>query len=178
MFAGEGPPEATNRRFHLPVPRAAGGAALDGLRQRDALRARIPTSVRTSSARSATRASPICTVDDAKKLYSGFDLCDADDLRLDDDQRSGADVARLLPERRHRSGGREAPARDGTPRGRVSRARASGRFRYAARCPRGTTGSASRCSVSPETRSWMPRPTRASVPMCSRGCAARSRPTS
>ena len=26
-----------------------------------------------------------------KKLYSGFDLCEPDDLGLDDDQRAGAD---------------------------------------------------------------------------------------
>jgi methylmalonyl-CoA mutase len=38
MFAGEGPPERTNARFHSAVARAAGGAAVDGLRQRHALR--------------------------------------------------------------------------------------------------------------------------------------------
>ena len=39
----------------------------------------------------------VCTVDDAKKLYSGFDLCDAEHLGLDDDQRTGAGRARVLP---------------------------------------------------------------------------------
>ncbi len=34
------------------------------------------------------------TLDDAKKLYSGFDLVRPDDLGVDDDQRPGADDAR------------------------------------------------------------------------------------
>ena len=75
MFAGEGTPERTNRRFHLPRRRAGGRAALDGLRLASRSTARIPPSAPTSAARSATPASRSCTLDDAKKLYSGFDLC-------------------------------------------------------------------------------------------------------
>ena len=62
----------------LPPARSRPGsrAALDRLRQRDALRPRSRTNGPTSAARSATRACRSARVDDAKKLYSGFDLCD------------------------------------------------------------------------------------------------------
>ena len=43
----------------------------------------------------------IATVDDAKKLYSGFDLC-IEDFREHDHQRTGADPAGLFHECRDR----------------------------------------------------------------------------
>jgi methylmalonyl-CoA mutase len=75
MFAGEGGPERTNRRFHLlaraqPSVRLSTGFDSVTLYGRDpALRPDIYGKVGTSGA-------SICTVDDAKKLYSGFDLLD------------------------------------------------------------------------------------------------------
>jgi methylmalonyl-CoA mutase len=66
------------RAHQPPLPprlaRDARGAPVDRVRLGDALRPRPGAASRTSSARSATRASRSCTVDDAKKLYSGFDL--------------------------------------------------------------------------------------------------------
>lgn len=75
MFAGEGSPERTNRRFHyvskgLPAKRLS--TAFDSVTlygEDPALRPDIFGKVGNSGV-------SICTLDDAKKLYSGFDLCD------------------------------------------------------------------------------------------------------
>ncbi len=75
MFAGEGGPERTNRRFHyvsngLPAKRLS--TAFDSVTlygEDPALRPDIFGKVGNSGV-------SVCTLDDAKKLYSGFDLCD------------------------------------------------------------------------------------------------------
>ena len=75
MFAGEGGPERTNRRFHyvskgLPAKRLS--TAFDSVTlygEDPALRPDIYGKVGNAGV-------SICTLDDAKKLYSGFDLCD------------------------------------------------------------------------------------------------------
>ena len=76
MFAGEGGPERTNRRFHYlsygqPANRLS--TAFDSVTlygEDPAIRPDIYGKVGNSGV-------SIATVDDAKKLYSGFDLCDA-----------------------------------------------------------------------------------------------------
>ena len=76
MFAGEGGPERTNRRFHYvsfgqPAKRLS--TAFDSVTlygEDPAYRPDIYGKVGNSGV-------SIATVDDAKKLYSGFDLCDA-----------------------------------------------------------------------------------------------------
>ena len=75
MFAGEGPPEQTNRRFHylaegMPAKRLS--TAFDSVTlygQDPDLRPDIYGKVGNSGV-------SVATLDDAKKLYSGFDLCD------------------------------------------------------------------------------------------------------
>jgi isobutyryl-CoA mutase len=75
MFAGEGGPERTNRRFHyvssgLPAKRLS--TAFDSVTlygEDPHIRPDIYGKVGNSGV-------SIATVDDAKKLYSGFDLCD------------------------------------------------------------------------------------------------------
>lgn len=75
MFAGEGGPERTNRRFHyvskgLPAKRLS--TAFDSVTlygEDPAMRPDIFGKIGNSGV-------SICTLDDAKKLYSGFDLCD------------------------------------------------------------------------------------------------------
>ncbi|MFT4094083.1 MAG: methylmalonyl-CoA mutase family protein [Niabella sp.] len=75
MFAGEGGPERTNKRFHYvstdqPAKRLS--TAFDSVTlygEDPARRADIYGKVGNSGV-------SIATVDDAKKLYSGFDLCD------------------------------------------------------------------------------------------------------
>ena len=75
MFAGEGGPERTNRRFHyvskgMPAKRLS--TAFDSVTlygEDPAMRPDIFGKVGNSGV-------SISTLDDAKKLYSGFDLCD------------------------------------------------------------------------------------------------------
>ncbi len=75
MFAGEGSPERTNKRFHYlsassPYKRLS--TAFDSVTlygEDPDLRPDIYGKVGNSGV-------SVCTVDDAKKLYSGFDLCD------------------------------------------------------------------------------------------------------
>ncbi len=75
MFAGEGGPERTNRRFHyvsLGQPAKRLSTAFDSVTlygEDPACRPDIYGKVGNSGV-------SIATVDDAKKLYSGFDLCD------------------------------------------------------------------------------------------------------
>ncbi|AUD02805.1 methylmalonyl-CoA mutase family protein [Spirosoma pollinicola] len=74
MFAGEGGPERTNRRFHYVskgIPAKRLSTAFDSVTlygEDPALRPDIFGKVGNSGV-------SICTLDDAKKLYSGFDLC-------------------------------------------------------------------------------------------------------
>jgi len=76
MFAGEGGPERTNRRFHyvsLDQPAKRLSTAFDSVTlygEDPAIRPDIYGKIGNSGV-------SIATTDDAKKLYSGFDLCDA-----------------------------------------------------------------------------------------------------
>jgi isobutyryl-CoA mutase len=75
MFAGEGGPERTNRRFHyvsLGMPAHRLSTAFDSVTlygEDPGLRPDIYGKIGNSGV-------SICCLDDAKKLYSGFDLCD------------------------------------------------------------------------------------------------------
>jgi isobutyryl-CoA mutase len=75
MFAGEGGPERTNRRFHyvsVDQPAKRLSTAFDSVTlygEDPAVRPDIYGKIGNSGV-------SIATVDDAKKLYSGFDLCD------------------------------------------------------------------------------------------------------
>lgn len=75
MFAGEGGPERTNKRFHyvsLGQPAIRLSTAFDSVTlygEDPAIRPDIYGKIGNSGV-------SVATVDDAKKLYSGFDLCD------------------------------------------------------------------------------------------------------
>lgn len=75
MFAGEGGPERTNRRFHyvsLSMPAKRLSTAFDSVTlygQDPDLRPDIYGKIGNAGV-------SICCLDDAKKLYSGFNLCD------------------------------------------------------------------------------------------------------
>ena len=74
MFAGEGPPERTNRRFHLlsaDQPAARLSTAFDSV----TLYGRDPDPRPDILGKVGNSGVSVCSVDDAKKLYSGFDLC-------------------------------------------------------------------------------------------------------
>lgn len=75
MFAGEGGPERTNRRFHyvskgMPAKRLS--TAFDSV----TLYGEDPDYRPDIFGKVGNSGVNICTLDDAKKLYSGFDLCD------------------------------------------------------------------------------------------------------
>jgi methylmalonyl-CoA mutase len=75
MFAGEGGPERTNRRFHYlsqGQPAARLSTAFDSV----TLYGRDPDERRDIYGKVGNSGVSICTLDDAKKLYSGFDLCE------------------------------------------------------------------------------------------------------
>jgi methylmalonyl-CoA mutase len=74
MFAGEGGPERTNRRFHLLAsgqPATRLSTAFDSV----TLYGRDPDEQPDVYGKVGTSGVSVCTADDAKKLYSGFDLC-------------------------------------------------------------------------------------------------------
>ncbi|MEY2917962.1 MAG: hypothetical protein RIS73_1676 [Bacteroidota bacterium] len=76
MFAGEGGPERTNRRFHyvsLGQPAKRLSTAFDSV----TLYGQDPDYRPDIYGKVGNSGVSIATVDDAKKLYSGFDLCDA-----------------------------------------------------------------------------------------------------
>jgi methylmalonyl-CoA mutase len=75
MFAGEGGPERTNKRFHyvsLDQPAKRLSTAFDSV----TLYGEDPASRPDIYGKVGNSGVSIATVDDAKKLYSGFDLCD------------------------------------------------------------------------------------------------------
>ncbi len=76
MFAGEGGPERTNRRFHyvsLGQPAKRLSTAFDSV----TLYGEDPDHRLDIYGKVGNSGVSIATVDDAKKLYSGFDLCNA-----------------------------------------------------------------------------------------------------
>ena len=75
MFAGEGGPERTNKRFHyvsLDQPAIRLSTAFDSV----TLYGEDPDHRPDIYGKVGNSGVSIATVDDAKKLYSGFDLCD------------------------------------------------------------------------------------------------------
>jgi isobutyryl-CoA mutase len=75
MFAGEGGPERTNKRFHyvsLDQPAKRLSTAFDSV----TLYGEDPHQRPDIYGKVGNSGVSIATVDDAKKLYSGFDLCD------------------------------------------------------------------------------------------------------
>ena len=75
MFAGEGGPERTNKRFHyvsLGQPAIRLSTAFDSV----TLYGEDPDHRPDIYGKVGNSGVSIATVDDAKKLYSGFDLCD------------------------------------------------------------------------------------------------------
>ena len=74
MFAGEGGPERTNRRFHyvsLGLPAKRLSTAFDSV----TLYGNDPGYRPDIYGKIGNAGVSICCLDDAKKLYSGFDLC-------------------------------------------------------------------------------------------------------
>jgi methylmalonyl-CoA mutase len=75
MFAGEGTPERTNRRFHL-LSRGQPAVRLSTAFDSVTLYGRDPDERPDIFGKVGNSGVSVCCVDDAVKLYSGFDLCD------------------------------------------------------------------------------------------------------
>ena len=75
MFAGEGSPERTNRRFHL-VSEGSPANRLSTAFDSVTLYGYDPAERPDIYGKVGNAGVSICTLDDMKKLYSGFDLCD------------------------------------------------------------------------------------------------------
>jgi methylmalonyl-CoA mutase len=76
MFAGEGGPERTNRRFHL-LARGQPSVRLSTAFDSVTLYGRDPDERPDIYGKVGNSGVSVCTLDDAKKLYSGFDLSSA-----------------------------------------------------------------------------------------------------
>src|SRR5579872_7074556 len=74
MFAGEGPPERTNRRFHY-LAGGHGAARLSTAFDSTTLYGEDPDTRPDVYGRTGNSGVSVATLDDMKKLYSGFDLC-------------------------------------------------------------------------------------------------------
>ena len=74
MFAGEGMPERTNRRFHL-LAQAQPAARLSTAFDSVTLYGRDPQRRPDVFGKIGNSGVSVATLDDAKRLYSGFDLC-------------------------------------------------------------------------------------------------------
>ncbi|MGH8137238.1 MAG: methylmalonyl-CoA mutase family protein [Steroidobacteraceae bacterium] len=74
MFAGEGTPERTNRRFHY-LAGGHGAARLSTAFDSTTLYGEDPDTRPDVYGRTGNSGVSIATLDDMKKLYSGFDLC-------------------------------------------------------------------------------------------------------
>ena len=74
MFAGEGAPERTNRRFHY-LAHGHGAARLSTAFDSTTLYGEDPDTRPDVYGRTGNSGVSIATLDDMKKLYSGFDLC-------------------------------------------------------------------------------------------------------
>jgi len=75
MFAGEGAPERTNKRFHyvsLDMPARRLSTAFDSV----TLYGRDPDLRPDIYGKIGNAGVSVCCLDDVKKLYSGFNLCD------------------------------------------------------------------------------------------------------
>jgi len=74
MFAGEGGPERTNRRFHF-LSRGQQASRLSTAFDSVTLYGHDPDPRPDIYGKVGNSGVSVCTLDDAKKLYSGFDLC-------------------------------------------------------------------------------------------------------
>jgi len=75
MFAGEGPPEQTNRRFHY-LCRGTSQRRLSTAFDSVTLYGEDPGERPDIFGKVGNSGVSICTLDDIKRLYSGFNLCD------------------------------------------------------------------------------------------------------
>ena len=182
MFAGEGSPERTNRRFHYlsqGQPAARLSTAFDSV----TLYGEDPDERPDIYGKVGNSGVSIATLDDAKKLYSGFDLCSPTTsvsmtingpapiiLAFFMNAAIDQQVEKHLKESGQLGGDRDASSTSSSAASRAPATRAS--------CRPATTASASACSACPAPTWSTPRPTRGSATRPCARSAAPSRPTS
>ena len=105
MFAGEGDPFRTNRRFKL-LSAGSEATRLSTAFDSVTLYGRDPDPRPDVYGKVGTSGVSVATLDDMKALYDGFDLVAPIDVGVDDDQRPGPDRAGVLPQHRDRPAGR------------------------------------------------------------------------
>ena len=183
MFAGEGTPERTNRRFHYlsaGQPAARLSTAFDSV----TLYGEDPAERPDIYGKVGNSGVSIATVDDAKKLYSGFDLCaptTSVSMTINGPAPiilaffMNAAIDQQVERHLRETGGWEEAQRKLDALLRASTA--AGRPTPAS-CPRATTGSGSGCSARRATWSSSPRSTSGSRPRRCARSAAPCRPTS
>ena len=110
MFAGEGDPFRTNRRFKL-LSADGDATRLSTAFDSVTLYGRDPDERPDIYGKVGTSGVSVATLEDMKALYDGFDLVSPTTQRLDDDQRPGPDRAGVLPQHRDRPAGRQVPRR-------------------------------------------------------------------
>ncbi len=102
MFAGEGCPERTNKRFHyvsLGLPAKRLSTAFDSV----TLYGHDPDYRPDIYGKIGNAGVSVCCLDDAKKLYSGFNLCRSCNIGFDDDKWTCIDCWSLFYECCYRS---------------------------------------------------------------------------
>ena len=136
MFAGEGGPARTNRRFQLLVRGPAGDPAVDRVRLGHAVRLRPGR-----APRHLRQGRQLRRLDRHARRHEGalrrVRPVRPDDIGVDDDQRAGADDPRDVPEHRHRPAARSRSRGAKAGRRPTTRRPTSGRGRCApsgARC--------------------------------------------
>ena len=154
---GEGTPERTNRRFHYLCQGRRRQAAVHGLRQRDPLRRR-PRRPPRHLRQGRRERRQVATLDDMKKLFAGFDLCDPNTSVSHDDQRPRADDPGLVLQRGHRPAGRSVPGAE------RPRAPPKPSTRRSAPAPCRPSAARSRPTSSRRTRDRTPASSRSSSP--------------
>ena len=183
MFAGEGAPERTNRRFHY-LARGHEATRLSTAFDSTTLYGEDPDARPDIYGRIGNSGVSIATLDDMKRLYSGFDLCaprTSVSMTINgpapmilamfmntaiDQQR------RASPARRRRAGPRRKRAIATLFEGRAAAA-------LPRRLPAGHDGTGlGLLGVSGDQVARRRRPTRGSAPKRWRACAAPCRPTS
>ena len=148
MFAGEGDPARTNRRFKI-LSEGNDATRLSTAFDSVTLYGRDPDPRPDVYGKVGTSGVSVATLDDMKELYDGFDLVAPTTSVSHDHQRPGAHRPGVLPQHRDRPAGRRVP-RAGGPRA-AAEERASSR-----RTPSPTSAAPCRPTSSRRTRARTP----------------------
>ena len=168
MFAGEGDPYRTNRRFHL-LSQGSKATRLSTAFDSVTLYGRDPHLRPDIYGKVGTSGVSVATLDNMKVLYDGFDLCESIHVCVHDDQRSGAGHPGDVPQHRYRPATRTFRAARG-PGAHTTRKRRGPRTHLAIRARHCAPTSSKKMA---RTRACSPPSSRcAAWPTCSSGSSS------